>query len=64
MELYLGLVHAQDGVEGTVKRMRAASEVTKDFGIATECGIGRARTPDVARTIMRIHADAAEALPA
>jgi len=63
MELYLGLVHAQDGVEGTLKRMRTASEVTKDFGIATECGIGRARTPELARSIMKIHAGAAEALP-
>lgn len=64
MELYLGLVHAQDGVEGTVRRMRAAAEVVKDFGIATECGIGRARTPELARSIMTIHAEAARAMPA
>jgi hypothetical protein len=62
-ELYLGLVHAQDGVEGTVRRMKAAREVTPDFGIATECGIGRARTPEFARSIMEIHASAARALP-
>jgi len=63
MELYLGLVHAQDGVDGTVKRMRVASEITRDFGIATECGIGRARTPELARSLMEIHAGAARALP-
>jgi hypothetical protein len=63
MELYLGLVHPQDGVEGTVKRMRAANEVTTDFGIATECGIARARSPELVRSIMTIHARAAEALP-
>ena len=43
-ELFLGVVHAADGVEGTVRRMRAASDVTPDFGIATECGlVARAR---------------------
>jgi hypothetical protein len=62
-ELYLGLVHAEDGVAGTVERMRAAHEVTPDFGIATECGIGRARTPAFVRSIMEIHASAARALP-
>jgi hypothetical protein len=63
LELYLGLVHAQDGADGTVKRMRAASEVTKDFGIATECGISRSRTVDLVRSILKIHAEAAQALP-
>jgi len=62
-ELYLGLVHASDGVEGTVRRMRAASRFVPDFGIATECGIARARTPSVVRQIMQVHADAARAFP-
>ena len=62
-ELYLGLVHASDGVEGTVRRMRAASEFVADFGIATECGIARARTPKLVRQIMQVHADAARAFP-
>lgn len=62
-ELYLGLVHAEDGVEGTVRRMKAARDLTPDFGIATECGIGRARTPELVRSIMEIHAGAAQALP-
>jgi hypothetical protein len=63
MELYLGLVHSQDGVDGTVRRMRGASEVTGDFGIATECGISRARTPELVRSIMEIHAGAAKTFP-
>jgi methionine synthase II (cobalamin-independent) len=60
MELYLGLVHAKDGVPGTVRRMKAASAFVKDFGVAAECGISRARTPEQARDILRVHAGAAK----
>lgn len=63
MDLFLGVVHATDGVEGTVRRMRAASAVTPVFGIATECGIARARTPALVRSILEIHVQAAEAFP-
>ena len=40
--LYLGLVHANDH-DGTMRRTRAAEQVSlgHSFGIATECGIGR-----------------------
>ncbi|QMU96303.1 hypothetical protein FVO59_03080 [Microbacterium esteraromaticum] len=41
-ELYLGLVHREDGVEGAERRIAAASKVVPAFGVATECGIGRA----------------------
>jgi hypothetical protein len=58
-ELYLGLVHAADGVEGTRRRMEAASRSVKDFGIASECGIARARRPELVRQILQTHADAA-----
>ena len=40
-ELYLGLVHFIDGVEGTRRRIAAAQKVVADFGVATECGMGR-----------------------
>ncbi|KAF7875169.1 hypothetical protein EAF04_002341 [Stromatinia cepivora] len=40
-ELYLGLVH-QDDLDGTKMRIRTASEFVEEFGIATECGLGRA----------------------
>ena len=56
-ELYLGLVHA-DGVEATQKRIEAASKYVSDFGIATECGIARQRTPELVRTLLEIHAGA------
>jgi methionine synthase II (cobalamin-independent) len=60
-ELYLGLVHTDDGVAGTVQRMRAAHEFVSDFGIATECGISRARTPEKVRALLQLHAAAARA---
>lgn len=42
-ELYLGLVHREDGAEGARRRIAAASKALKQsFGVATECGIGRA----------------------
>ncbi len=42
-ELFLGLVHAQDGVDGARLRARLAGPVIgmRGFGIATECGMGR-----------------------
>jgi len=63
-ELYLGLVHAADGVEGVNRRMAAAGKYVSGFGIATECGIARAKTPDVVTKILEIHAQAAREPPA
>jgi hypothetical protein len=37
-ELYLGLVHLGDGIEGGARRIAAARKARPDFGIATECG--------------------------
>jgi methionine synthase II (cobalamin-independent) len=58
-ELYLGLVHVKDGVEGTKRRIAAAKKVVREFGIAAECGIARARTPETVNEILRVHAGAA-----
>ncbi len=55
-ELYLGLVHA-DGAVRTRQRIEVAQKYVTDFGIATECGMGRKRTPDVVRSILHIHAE-------
>ncbi len=42
-ELYLGLVHREDGAAGAERRIAAArTHVSRDFGVATECGFGRA----------------------
>jgi SAM-dependent methyltransferase len=53
-ELYLGLVHHTDGVEGTARRMEVARHFVSSFGIATECGWGR-RPPDTIPELLRIH---------
>ena len=51
-ELYLGIVHAADGVAGVKKRMAAANKYVRGFGISTECGIARAKTPDVVTELL------------
>jgi methionine synthase II (cobalamin-independent) len=56
-ELYLGLVHA-DGVDATNQRIAAAAKYSGDFGIATECGIARQRTPELVRRLLEVHAGA------
>jgi hypothetical protein len=40
-ELYLGLIHHEDGVEGALRRAQAAATAQPHFGVATECGFGR-----------------------
>ena len=58
-ELYLGLVHFADGVEGALTRIKAAQQCVADFGVATECGLGR-RPPDTIPALLRIHSQVAE----
>ena len=55
--LFLGVVHAKDGVEGTKARIAAARRYAPEFGIATECGMARARSEQITRTLLRIHAE-------
>jgi hypothetical protein len=55
-ELYLGVVHAADGVDGAKRRIAVAGKYVRTFGIATECGIARACTPDLVKSIIDIHA--------
>ena len=54
-EIYLGLVHFTDGVEGAQRRMQTAANHRRNFGIATECGLGR-RPPETLPRLMDIHA--------
>ena len=58
-ELYLGVVHAADGVAGTRRRMAAAARYAPKFGIACECGIARARKPELVKRVLEIHAEVA-----
>jgi methionine synthase II (cobalamin-independent) len=55
-ELYLGLVHLSDGIEGTKRRIAAARNHAKRFGVATECGMGRKWSVREVPELMRIHA--------
>jgi len=59
-ELYLGLVHREDGAEGARRRIGAASAFVSEFGVATECGIGRA-PEGTTEGILRTHAEVAAA---
>lgn len=55
-ELYLGLIHAADGTEGTNKRIALARKYVAEFGVATECGFARARKPGLVHKLIDIHA--------
>jgi hypothetical protein len=56
--LYLGVVHAKDGAQGTRARIATARRYApQDFGVATECGMARARSEETVRTLLKIHAD-------
>jgi hypothetical protein len=58
-ELYLGLVHLHDGPEGAKRRIAAARRAVTDFGVATECGMGR-RPPETIPALLRIHSEVAD----
>ncbi len=53
--LYLGLVHLTDGAAGAARRIRAAREFVTEFGVGTECGLGR-RPPETIPDLLRLHA--------
>ena len=58
-ELYLGLIHLTDGLEGTKQRMSAANTIVTNYGIATECGFGR-RPPETILALLDLHQAAAK----
>ena len=60
-QVFIGLVHHTDGLEGTRKRLTTAQKYLKNFGVATECGFGR-REPDTLPELLRIHREAAALL--
>ena len=57
-ELYLGLVHLSDGIDGARRRMAAAGRFVTDYGIATECGLGR-RPAETIPALLALHRDVA-----
>ena len=60
--LYLGLLHHEDGVEGARRRIAAAKVYVDDFGVATECGMGRDAAPEDIPALLRLHAAAGREL--
>src|SRR3546814_6076495 len=61
--IYLGLVHARDGVDGALRRANSAAKSLKGFGIATECGFGR-RPPESVVPLLQLQVEIAERLDA
>ena len=63
-QLFLGLVHATDGIDGIDgirRRAAAARQFRPAFGIATECGFGR-RPPQTVAALLELHRTAADYL--
>lgn len=55
-ELFLGLLHKEDGIDGARRRMQAARSVVSDFGVACECGMGR-EPSDAISGLLDLHAE-------
>jgi len=60
-QVFLGLIHLHDGVEGALRRARAARQYLSRFGVATECGLGQ-RQPETLAELLRIHREVVEQL--
>jgi methionine synthase II (cobalamin-independent) len=59
--IFLGLIHYDDGAQGTRARISTAKKHIADFGVATECGFGR-RRPETLTELLRIHREVADHL--
>jgi hypothetical protein len=59
--IYLGLVHAADGLDGAARRVAAARGALPDFGVATECGMGYVPEAEL-ESVLRLHRDIADRL--
>jgi hypothetical protein len=55
-ELYLGLLHLEDGISGAAERIAAAKRVVSDFGVAAECGLGHWTKPESVVRMLELHA--------
>lgn len=62
-ELFLGLIHATDGMDGVRRRIAAAQQWAPAFGVATECGLGR-RPAQSIPALLALHRAAADYLAA
>jgi methionine synthase II (cobalamin-independent) len=60
-EVYLGLLHHEDGIEGALRRSATASRFVSGFGVATECGFGRGPSERTA-SLLDLHETVAASL--
>ena len=58
-ELYVGLIHHGDGIDGARRRIEAARRHVAGFGVGTECGFGR-RPPETIAPLLELHAAVAD----
>lgn len=61
-ELYLGLIHPEDGADGALARIATARRHAPGFGAATECGWGRGGAAAVAG-LLELHREVSAPLP-
>jgi hypothetical protein len=59
-KLFLGLIHAEDGLEGARRRVRAAQAVLPDFGVGHFCGLRQLGAgPETVEPMLELHRDVA-----
>lgn len=56
IEIFLSLVHARDGIEGTKKRIEAVRPSIEKFRISNEPGLSRARAPNFVEDSSKLRA--------
>jgi hypothetical protein len=44
-------------IPGAQRRIAAARKVRENFGVATECGLGRAKTPETVKAIIQLYGE-------
>jgi SAM-dependent methyltransferase len=62
-ELYLGVLHVEDGVDGARRRIATARRHVDAFGAASDCGWGRGG-PKAVEILLGLHRDVSQSLPA
>ena len=50
-EVFLGLLHDTDSANGNLDRLSIASKYLREFGVASECGLGRREPKDMVKII-------------
>jgi hypothetical protein len=64
-QLYLGVIHMDDGIEGAKRRIAAAATALSDFGVGAFCGLAQpsrleAARPHTVEEIFELHRKVAE----